>query len=152
MFLHMYILTARLRQFPKEHVGVWHQNLLDHFFYAAEARMATWHGMSARGVRNKYLKDLWLQWRGVLLSYDEGLVRGDAVLAAAVWRNLFRGAEGVEVGDLAVVVGWLRRELGRVGGLGDEVLTEGRVGFENPGVEVREVVGGMESVWMTKGV
>ncbi|KAK3062323.1 Serine carboxypeptidase 3, partial [Teratosphaeriaceae sp. CCFEE 6253] len=83
VMLHMYILTVRLRGFPQEHAKIWHQNLLDHFFYAAEDRMAVWHGMSARSVRNKHLKDLWLQWRGLLLSYDEGLINGDAVMGAA---------------------------------------------------------------------
>lgn len=149
VFLHMYLLTVRLRMFPAEHAGVWHQNLLDHFFYAAEDRMAVWHGMTARGVRNKYLKDLWLQWRGLLLSYDEGLIKGDAVLATAVWRNLFRGKEGVDVGDLAVVTAYMRRELAGLAGVGDEVLAEGRVVFGGPG-EVARAVAGRESQWMRK--
>ncbi|TKA57890.1 hypothetical protein B0A55_12463 [Friedmanniomyces simplex] len=145
----MYLLTVRLRCFPAAHAPIWHQNLLDHFFYAAEDRMAVWHGMSARSVRNKYLKDLWLQWRGLLLSYDEGLVKGDAVLAAAVWRNVFRAQEGEGVvGDVGTVVGYMRRELGMLGGMSDLEVSEGRVVFGRP-----EGVGGLvgrESAWMRR--
>ncbi|TKA45377.1 hypothetical protein B0A54_04473 [Friedmanniomyces endolithicus] len=147
VMLHMYLLTVRLRGFPAEHVGVWHQNLLDHFFYAAEDRMAVYHGMVARSVRNKYLKDLWLQWRGLLLSYDEGLVRGDAVLGAAVWRNVFRAGEGEGVvGDVGAVVGYMRRELGRLGEIGDGEIAEGKVGFGK--LEVKGLA--RESPWMRK--
>ncbi|KAK5092126.1 Serine carboxypeptidase 3, partial [Cryomyces antarcticus] len=44
-FLHMYLLTVRFRYFPPDHAPAWHQHLLDHFSYAAEDRMATYHGM-----------------------------------------------------------------------------------------------------------
>ncbi|EMC98844.1 hypothetical protein BAUCODRAFT_31111 [Baudoinia panamericana UAMH 10762] len=148
MMLHMYMLTVRLRCFPREHAGIWHQSLLDHFFYAAEDRMAVWHGMAARGIRNRYLKDLWLQWRGLLLSYDEGLIKGDAVLATAVWRNLFKASDDVDVRDVALVTAYVRRELARLGELDDEVLSEGRVKFGSP-ESVRSLLD-KQSTWMHK--
>lgn len=149
MYLHMYALTARLRRFPADHVRIWEQNLLDHFFYAAEDRMAMWHGMVARGTRNKYLKDLWVQWRGVLVSYDEGLIKGDAVLGAAVWRNVFQAREDVDLEDVAAVVGYLRREINRLDKLPDGALAKGAVEFSNPAEEKREVAQ-MKSAWMNK--
>ena len=147
VYLHMWLLAVRLRQFPKENVGIWQQNLLDHFFYAAEDRMAVWHGMSARGVRNKYLKDLWQQWRGIVLSYDEGLIKGDAVLASAVWRNLFKGSEGADVADVALVTAYMRRQLKMLDGMTDaEVATGKEVVFEDPkGSKARVEV---QSRWM----
>jgi len=148
LFLHMYLLTARLRRFPAEHAGVWHQNLLDHFFYAAEDRMAVWHGMTARGVRNKYLKDLWLQWRGLLLSYDEGLIKGDAVLATAVWRNMFKANEEVDIADVALVTAYMRRQLQRLDEMPDEAFASGEVAFESP--EMVKGIAGKESAWMHK--
>ncbi|KXT02685.1 hypothetical protein AC578_1152 [Pseudocercospora eumusae] len=132
LYLHMWLLTVRLRCFPEKYVKDWHQNLLDHFFYAAEDRMATWHGMAARGVRNKNLKDLWTQWRGVQLAYDEGLIKGDAVMATAVWRNVFKADPNVDVTDLANVTAYVYRELERLGRVGDEMLTEGKVRFGDP--------------------
>lgn len=132
LYLHMWMLTVRLRCFPAKYVKDWHQNLLDHFFYAAEDRMATWHGMSARGVRNKNLKDLWLQWRGVQLGYDEGLIKGDAVMAAAIWRNVFKASENVDLADVAQVTAYMMRELQKLGNLDDITITGGKVNFGDP--------------------
>ena len=110
--------------------------------------MAMWHGMVARGVRNKYLKDLWLQWRGILLSYDEGLINGDAVLAAAIWRNVFKASEGTDVADLALVTAYMRQQLKMLDGLSDQEIAEGRVKFGDPG-QLKGLVG-RESKWMSK--
>lgn len=110
-FIHMWLLTVRLRMFPAEHSKHWHQNLLDHFSFAAEDRMATLHGIEVRSARNKYLKDLFVQWRGVLAAYDEGFIKGDAVMGAAVWRDIFGGREDVDAVQIAMVVGWMRRSL-----------------------------------------
>ncbi|EME45610.1 hypothetical protein DOTSEDRAFT_71343 [Dothistroma septosporum NZE10] len=133
LYLHMWMLTVRLRCFPKEYVRSWEQNLLDHFFYAAEDRMATWHGMSARGVRNKNLKDLWLQWRGCQLSYDEALAKeSDIVMASAIWRNVFKANENVDVADLATVTAYTMRELQRLGNMTDAEISEGKVNFGEP--------------------
>jgi cytochrome b pre-mRNA-processing protein 3 len=129
MFVHMWLLTVRFRCFPNEYVKQWDQHLLDHFFFAAEDRMATWHRMSSRSVRNRYLKDLWTQWRGVILSYDEGLVKGDAVLAAAVWRNLYNANDNVDLADLATITGYMLQELRTLGDVHDEMVTNGKIKF-----------------------
>jgi cytochrome b pre-mRNA-processing protein 3 len=135
----MYILTVRLRLFPAEHAPAWHQHLVDHFSFAAEARMTELHGMSSGSIRARYLKDLFIQWRGVLAAYDEGLVKGDAVLAAAVWRNIFKGDEDVDAVSVAMVVGYLRREVAAVGMLSDEEVAGALVKFGD-GKEERNVV------------
>ena len=113
-FLHMYVLTVRLRQFAAEHAAVWRQHLVDHWSYAAEDRLAVLHQMSAAGPRQKQLQALFEQWRGVQVAYDEGLVSGDAVLAAALWRNLFHCDERVDFAALALVVSYMRREIKRL--------------------------------------
>ena len=69
------------------------------------------HTITARGIRNRYLKDLFLQWRGILAAYDEGLVKSDAVLGSAVWRNLFKGDEDVDWRNVAMVVGYMRKAI-----------------------------------------
>ena len=101
------------------------------------------HEMDARMVRSKYLKDLFIQWRGVLAAYDEGLVKGDAVLAAAVWRNIFKGSEDVKGVDLAMVVSYLRREVANVGRMSDEEIARGAITFADPNSEKSVVL--MES-------
>jgi len=78
------------------------------------------HDISSRTIRNKYLKDLFIQWRGVLAAYDEGLVKGDAVLGAAIWRNLWKasptGSDGQELdwSKVALVVAYMRRVLSQL--------------------------------------
>ncbi|CAK7262504.1 hypothetical protein SEPCBS57363_000093 [Sporothrix epigloea] len=109
--LHMYLLIARLRCFDKETYQLWHSMLSDHFFQEAEDKMDRLHHISSRGLRQRHLQDLFMAWRGVIVAYDEGLMRGDAVLAAAVWRNLFKASPDTDLRHLAAVVAWIRRSL-----------------------------------------
>ncbi|KAE8151500.1 hypothetical protein BDV25DRAFT_128748 [Aspergillus avenaceus] len=115
-FLHMYLLTVRLRALPSyESFQTYSRHLIDHFSHNAEHRMDVLHGFTSRTIRNKFLKDLFIQWRGLLAAYDEGLVKGDAVLGAAVWRNLWKashaGPDGKELDwtRVARVVAYMRR-------------------------------------------
>ncbi|KZF21566.1 hypothetical protein L228DRAFT_231075 [Xylona heveae TC161] len=134
-FLNMYLFTVRFRCFHPSHAQAWHQHLLDHFFYAAEDRMADQHGLYSRGIRNKYLKDLFVQWRGAVAGYDEGLVKGDAVVATAIWRNIFKADPEVDWTRVAQVVSYLRRVLKGLDGLPDDMVVSGKVRFTNPGKE-----------------
>lgn len=146
--LHMYVLTTRIRCFPAAaSPQTYLQHLLDHFFYDAENRMTVNHNMHARATRNRYLKDLFIQWRGLLVAYDEGLVKGDAVLAAAVWRNVFKGDEEVDVRKVAIVVSYLRRTLKGLEGVSDETLQMGEVVFGDP--EREAVLVGQRSPMMS---
>ncbi|KAK8226699.1 ubiquinol-cytochrome C chaperone-domain-containing protein [Phyllosticta capitalensis] len=146
-FLHMYILTTRIRLFPAEHAPTWHQNLIDHFFYEAEKRMVKWHNIAASGVRNKYMHDLHIQWRGVVTAYDEGLVKGDAVLATALWRNLYK-AEEIDARGLATLVNYIRANLFKLDKSNDALFLGG---FEFDTAALREPkLVDKESPWMKK--
>jgi cytochrome b pre-mRNA-processing protein 3 len=111
----MYLLTTRLRTLPQSTSSApgsfqnFQQYLLEHFSQAAETHMLLLHTISARGIRNQYLKDLFIQWRGILAAYDEGMVKSDAVLGAAVWRNLFKGEEEVDWVKVGMVVAYMRK-------------------------------------------
>lgn len=88
------------------------------------------HRINARSIRNKYLKDLFLQWRGLTAAYDEGLARGsDAVLATAVWRNIFKADEEVDLRNVGLVVSYLRGILNGLEGIEDEGIAGGDVMF-----------------------
>lgn len=76
----MRMLEARLGG-PK---GVYQQNFIDHFFYEAEEKMVQLKVKPAQ--RPGYMKDLFEQYRGMTVAFDEGLCSGDAVLATAIWR------------------------------------------------------------------
>ncbi|OJD17967.1 hypothetical protein AJ78_01998 [Emergomyces pasteurianus Ep9510] len=144
-FLHMYLLTVRLRTLPSpESFRTYSQHLLDNFSHNAEHRMTVYHGMTMRGIRNRYLKDLFIQWRGVLAAYDQGLVSGDAVLGAAVWRNIWKASHGnpkaggggdgngdtktaleeMDWRKVVVVVAYMRRVLSELSRVPDEGLVD----------------------------
>ncbi|KAL4806970.1 ubiquinol-cytochrome C chaperone-domain-containing protein [Aspergillus unguis] len=128
-FLHMYLLTVRLRALPsRESFQTYSRHLIDHFSHDAENRMDDLHGLTSRSIRNKFLKDLFIQWRGVLAAYDEGLIKGDAVLGAAVWRNLWKasynGPDGKEIEweKVARVVAYMRRVISELSQLSETDL------------------------------
>ncbi|ATZ58596.1 Bccbp3 [Botrytis cinerea B05.10] len=133
--LHLYLLSVRLRCFPGSESQPWQQHLLDHFFYDAENKMIINHNMHARGTRNKYLKDMFVQWRGLLAAYDEGLAKGDAVLAAAVWRNVFKANEDVDIKGLATIVSYMRHTMQELEKLSDQDIMSGQLTFSDPAGE-----------------
>jgi cytochrome b pre-mRNA-processing protein 3 len=136
----MYMLQVRFRMFPKTHAPVWIQHLTNHAFYAAEDHLVVWHKFNANSLRQKHLKDMFSQWRGVLLSYDEGLIKGDAMLAAALWRNLMGSREDVDFEQLAQIVGYMRRELKRLDNASNNDIANGWWKFQgDPGDEANVV-------------
>lgn len=129
--MHMWILLVRFRAFPrKEATEIYHRHLLDHFSFISEQRMAEFHRITSRSQRNNFLKDLYLQWRGTIAAFDEGLVKGDAVLGAAVWRNIFGAKEDTNWEDVAKVVAFTRRVLAKLGELPDEEIVDAVAGEE----------------------
>ncbi len=109
--------------------------------------MTIFHGISSRSMRNRYLKDLYNQWRGVLGAYDEGLIKGDAVLATAVWRNVFKAKDDVDWRNVALVVGFMRRALRALERAPDKAITGAMLKFGNPMSEmalVQKPSGGMK--------
>jgi hypothetical protein len=120
--LHLYLLIVRFRCLEKDVYQNWQAQLVDHFFHEAEEKMDLMHGMVSRSIRQRNLQDLFQQWRGLILAYDEGLAKGDAVLASAVWRNLFKGKEDVDLRRLAAVVSWMRLCLKNLDKMADDAL------------------------------
>ncbi|EGX97153.1 Ubiquinol-cytochrome C chaperone [Cordyceps militaris CM01] len=117
--LHLYLINARLRCFDRDEYRNWSQQLIDHFFFECEKKMHLDHNITSSALRQRYLKDIFVQWRGLLLAYDEGLVKGDAVLASAVWRNLFKGDPHADPRALVAIVGWIRASLAALEGASD---------------------------------
>lgn len=102
----------------------------------AEDRMLRLHNIDAKALRSKYLKDLFVQWRGLTAGYDEGLAKNnDAVLATAVWRNIFRADEDVDLRGVGTVVSYIRGVLKGLEGMEDEGIAGAEVVFAGPGLE-----------------
>ncbi|KAF1833519.1 ubiquinol cytochrome-c reductase assembly protein Cbp3 [Decorospora gaudefroyi] len=139
-FLHMYMLQVRFRMLPQTHAPIWIQHLTNNAFWAAEDRLVVWHKFNTESMRQKKLKELFAQWRAVLLSYDEGLVKGDAMMAAAIWRNVLGAKDDVDFEKLAQIVGYMRRELKRLENATDEEVIQGDWTFSGvPGEEANLV-------------
>ena len=102
--------------------------------------MTKQHGMVAASVRSKYLKDLFVQWRGLMAGYDEGLIKGDAVLATAVWRNIFKANADVDFRGVGQVVSYIRGVLQGLDGIEDENIAAGDVVFGDPDTEMDGVL------------
>jgi cytochrome b pre-mRNA-processing protein 3 len=117
--LHLYLINARIRCLERDAYRSWQQQLIDHFFFECEKKMHIDHNITSSALRQRYLKDIFVQWRGLLLAYDEGLIKGDAVLASAVWRNLFKGDPEVDPRALVAIVGWMRSGLASLEGASD---------------------------------
>jgi cytochrome b pre-mRNA-processing protein 3 len=147
--LHIHMLAIRLRCFPPTAAQTWQQQLIDHFFTDAEDRMARLHNIGMRSARSKFLKALYEQYRGASAAYDQGLVKGDAVLATALWRNVWSGREDVRWTDIAMTVGYVRRVLKGLDALPDDVVASGVVRFGEV-LNQRELVE-RESIGMTDG-
>jgi cytochrome b pre-mRNA-processing protein 3 len=137
--LHMWMLMARMRALDKNRVKIWQQHFVDHFFYDAEDKMAKRYGITSSSQRSGYMKDLFHQYRGMTLAFDEGLVKGDAILATALWRNIFDASEDVDIEAMAMVTSYVRRAVSKLGTVDDEVILRGRVKFGLP-LEERKVV------------
>lgn len=127
--LHIYLLNARFRMFDAKMSSPWGQHLLDHFFFDAEEKMVTLHNMTARSMRQAYLKDMFVQYRGVVAAYDEGIAKGDAVLATAVWRNLYGAKPEANAEHLATIVSYMRHQLSILEQMSDEQVTSGDIRF-----------------------
>lgn len=104
--------------------------------------MTEQHGIATNAVRTRYLKDLFLQWRGLTAGYDEGFSKGDAVLATAVWRNLFNAASDVDFRGIAQVVGYMRFVLNTLEGLEYERFESAAIVFRDP-TTMKELVDSM---------
>ena len=130
--LHLYFFVTRFRCFPTAHAPAWQQHLVDHFFHDAERHMIVDHRMATGMARSRYLKDMYVQYRGILAAYDEGLCKNDAVLATALWRNLFAANDDVNLHSLACVVAYVRNTVRAMDLISDESISTGMVHFIDP--------------------
>ncbi|KAI5481817.1 protein required for assembly of ubiquinol cytochrome-c reductase complex (cytochrome bc1 complex) [Pseudohyphozyma bogoriensis] len=92
--LHVWLISVRFRNLPAPLGRTYIQELINHFFIDVELRIRGPYGVTHSRLIKGYMKDMLEQYRGSVAAYDEALVGGDAVLAAAVWRNLFGAGWG----------------------------------------------------------
>ena len=98
--LHIWLLSVRFRSLPAPLGKQYIQELVNHYFIHSESLMRGRYAVKQGRLIKGYLRDQLYQYHGANMGYDEGLIsENDAVLAAAVWRNIF-GAGWGRVGGI----------------------------------------------------
>ncbi|OMJ10006.1 Protein CBP3, mitochondrial [Smittium culicis] len=124
--LYVWLNLTRLRSV--EHSKFYKQQLIDSFFAEAEERIKK-AGINSGKIVNDSLKDLTANYFGCIMSFDEGLITNDAVLAGSVWRNILSNCENAEV--LYLVVLYIRRQLKMLDQLDNNSFILGKYKFED---------------------
>ncbi|KAL7275029.1 Serine carboxypeptidase 3 [Rhizina undulata] len=130
--LHMWMLIVRIRAFDRQKASTWQQHFVDHFFYDSESKMLETYKVKSGGQRKQYLKDLYIQYRGMVAAFDEGLCKGDAILATAIWRNIFDARPDIDLELLAVITSYVRRVVSGLDKVPDDLISAGKVTFGLP--------------------
>jgi len=93
--LHIWLLSVRFRALPAPLGKSYIQEIINHYFIHSETLMRTRYSVKQGRLIKGYLRDMLYQYHGANMGYDEGLVsENDAVLTAAVWRNIFGAGWG----------------------------------------------------------
>ncbi|KAJ2878546.1 Ubiquinol cytochrome-c reductase assembly protein Cbp3 [Coemansia aciculifera] len=122
--LYVWMAMVRIRADPN--AKHYNQGLVDCFFRDTEQKMRS-SGIKSSRIVNDTLKDLVSSFKGTVMSLDEGFARSDAVLAAAIWRNLVPVDENVIQIDL--IARYVRQEIQRLDRCAIEDLTAGKFAF-----------------------
>ncbi|KAJ2391068.1 Ubiquinol cytochrome-c reductase assembly protein Cbp3 [Coemansia sp. RSA 2559] len=106
MSLYTWMMMVRIRADPN--AKHYNQGLIDCFFGDAEHRIRK-SGVTSGRIVNDTLKDLVSSFKGTVMSLDQGFATSDAVLAAAIWRNVLP-ADGMVL-QIDQITGFVRSQL-----------------------------------------
>lgn len=130
--LHEWILFVRMRAMPFKHGKAYQQKLVDRTFADIEKRLFDEMNVRSGRITDQYMKDFNSQLRGAVFAYDEGFFGSDAVLAAAIWRNLFGGRKNIDMVHLEAMVRYVRAQLYVLSKLSDREFALGEFKFAAP--------------------
>jgi len=133
--LHAWMINCRLRALLPPYGRAYQGHLVSVFFNDVESRMKNSYGVKKASRVDQYAREALHRYHGSVMAYDEGLLRGDATLASALWRNLLEGRdllgaeeagpaselpmEARQIVALERLVGFVHRELHRMGEVAD---------------------------------
>lgn len=107
--------------------------LVDTFFEDIEMRIYYEYNIKSHRFIQKQMKMLYENFRGLTVAYDEGILKNDAVLAAAFWRNLFQTTPNtVDFEKLAKIVNYFWKNMKLLDMSGQEAFQTGEFGFLSP--------------------
>lgn len=128
--LHLWMIMVRMRALPKNIGHHYQQQMTNHFFNDAEARLRVVYQIRDGRIIQTYMKDLLLQWRGSVAAYDQALIESDSVLAAALWRNMYGARQDADLVCLDKMVEHVRINLKLLEAVSDAEIQTGRYLFE----------------------
>lgn len=108
--LHYWMLNVRMRALPKTYSRLYQQTLIDMIFKDIELKMAEKLKIKSNKMLDNNLKQFHSQLLGSILSYDVGLVDGDANLSTALWRNIFN-SKNTDIRYLESLVCYVRSQI-----------------------------------------
>ncbi|KAI9152470.1 Serine carboxypeptidase 3 [Blastocladiella emersonii ATCC 22665] len=125
--VHVWMAMVRLRgEGPAGKDAI--QGLVSHLFRDMEDRLWAM-GIRKNAIVDRSLKEFLSIFYGGIMSYDEALVHSDALLASALWRNLFQSQADPQ--HLAEFVAVVRKELAHLETVDAETVLAGRFHFLN---------------------
>lgn len=130
--LHMWMLFVRMRAMPRKYCREYQRKLVNGVFDDISVRLTRDVQITSERQINTYKKQFHDQLRGAVFSYDEGLYTNDAVLAAALWRNLFSGKKDIDMSYLEQLVHYVRTQMYLFDRISDRDFATGRFGFIDP--------------------
>ncbi|KAJ3092313.1 hypothetical protein HK102_008624 [Quaeritorhiza haematococci] len=104
--LHLWAYNARLRAEGPDGKDM-KQEIFNHLWMDVEIKL---HQAGVKQKVGQIISDLLSAYYGQTLAYDEGLYRGDAVLASALWRNVF-ASQDADIQQLSAFVRYVRENI-----------------------------------------
>jgi hypothetical protein len=127
------MLHTRLRCYPPRTTRMYQQMLTDAFFEDIEMRIYFEYNIKSQRFIQKQMKEFFENFRGITIAYDEGIVKSDAVLAAAFWRNLYQSSQtAVDFEKLAKIVNYFWKNMKLLDMSGQKAFQAGEFGFLSP--------------------
>jgi hypothetical protein len=107
--------------------------LTDAFFEDIEMRIYYEYNIKSQRYIQNQMKEFYENFRGLMIAYDEGLIKTDAVLAAAFWRNLYQNTPtSVDFEKLAKIVNYFWKNMKLLDMSGQNAIATGEFGFLSP--------------------
>lgn len=124
--LHLWMTQTRFRAEEGKSTQMMINSLIDHLTTDIEIKLLN-SGITNSRIYERYLKDLISFHYGCVLAYDEGFDTNDAILASAIWRNIYTMNEDVRPVQLENMVGYVRQQMSNLYKQDAENLFKGRI-------------------------
>lgn len=127
--LHCWLIMVRLQSEGREGVIV-RNSMITNLNVDAQAQAKKVGKAVEVTVKSKSHRDLHGEFVASLLSYDEGLMSSDVILAASIWRSLFDFDQNIDPIVLENMVMYIRKQIHHLDSLNSKImLSNGLIPF-----------------------